>query len=216
MPLGERFHTRYGKREFDVACGAALFRPADELHDDRYETPIRCVTIVVNLTEWSSPARTVPFVAKCDFAGAAAAISAELDQADGVAGLVLDGVAAEVLCSLVGRRPLRDRGKPRWVRGVRERLDEELLGDVSLRALGLQVGREACYVAAGFKSVYGISIGEYVRNRRLSHARALLCEDISLSEVALRCGFSDQSHFTRRFRRAFGVTPQQYRRRRAV
>ena len=36
--------------------------------------------------------------------------------------------------------------------------------------------------------------------------------DLAIAEVAEKCGFSDPSHFARRFRKRFGVTPIQYRR----
>jgi AraC-like DNA-binding protein len=42
-------------------------------------------------------------------------------------------------------------------------------------------------------------------------SRALVYTRQSLAEVALGCGFSDQSHFTREFRRHFGRTPREYR-----
>jgi AraC family transcriptional regulator len=43
---------------------------------------------------------------------------------------------------------------------------------------------------------------------RLERARRLLdATDVALSDVALRAGFADQAHFTRLFKRQFGVTP---------
>jgi AraC-like DNA-binding protein len=48
---------------------------------------------------------------------------------------------------------------------------------------------------------------------RLEHARRLLSErDLSVTEVAARCGFNDSSHFARRFRKQFGIAPGQLRR----
>jgi transcriptional regulator GlxA family with amidase domain len=58
-----------------------------------------------------------------------------------------------------------------------------------------------------------MTAGDYVRRLRLWRARdALDCDrDSSLSEIAADCGFADQSHFTRHFRRLFGTTPGAYR-----
>ncbi|MDP3908824.1 MAG: helix-turn-helix domain-containing protein [Gemmatimonadales bacterium] len=50
--------------------------------------------------------------------------------------------------------------------------------------------------------------------RAAAHARELARADAPLSDVALRAGFADQSHFTRFFRRTMGVTPLAYRRER--
>jgi AraC family transcriptional regulator len=56
-----------------------------------------------------------------------------------------------------------------------------------------------------------VSIGTYVRALRVKHAKELLPKR-SLVEVALACGFADQSHFTRTFRRIEGMTPTEFRR----
>jgi AraC-like DNA-binding protein len=64
-----------------------------------------------------------------------------------------------------------------------------------------------------FRQVYGQSIGDYVRRRRLEHAARLLCStEATAAAIAVECGFADQSHLTRLFRRRFGVTPSAYRR----
>jgi AraC-like DNA-binding protein len=44
----------------------------------------------------------------------------------------------------------------------------------------------------------------------MKHARRLLLDGVSAADVALRCGFADQSHFNRHFKRFNAVTPMQY------
>ena len=57
------------------------------------------------------------------------------------------------------------------------------------------------------------TVGEHVRERRIEQARRLLVEsDAPLFEIAARVGFADHSHFTRTFRRRFGIPPGEYRR----
>jgi AraC-like DNA-binding protein len=52
----------------------------------------------------------------------------------------------------------------------------------------------------------------WITRRRVEAAQALmLTTSIPLSEIALRCGMSDQSHFTRAFRRVVGDTPYSWR-----
>jgi AraC-like DNA-binding protein len=63
-----------------------------------------------------------------------------------------------------------------------------------------------------FQCSFHVTPQRYVRKLRLRMAsRALVYTDQTLAEVASGCGFSDQSHFTRVFRRQFGRTPRDYR-----
>ena len=63
-----------------------------------------------------------------------------------------------------------------------------------------------------FLASFHLTPQKYLRKLRLRTAsRALIYTNESLSELALNCGFADQSHFTREFRRQFGRTPREYR-----
>ncbi len=63
-----------------------------------------------------------------------------------------------------------------------------------------------------FRSSFHVSPQKYLRKLQMRMAsRALVYTSQSLSKVALGCGFVDQSHFTREFRRHFGRTPRDYR-----
>ncbi|MFZ5558706.1 MAG: helix-turn-helix transcriptional regulator [Pseudomonadota bacterium] len=65
---------------------------------------------------------------------------------------------------------------------------------------------------AAFRKATGWSPSEFVLTRRIARAKtALSGSDRSLPEIALACGLADQSHLTRRFREATGVTPAAYR-----
>jgi AraC-like DNA-binding protein len=63
-----------------------------------------------------------------------------------------------------------------------------------------------------FLSEFHLTPQRYLRKLRLRMAsRALIYSRVSLAELALQCGFGDQSHFTRVFRQHFGRTPREYR-----
>ncbi len=65
-----------------------------------------------------------------------------------------------------------------------------------------------------FKQEMGVPPGEYLRNLRLSHAQTLLrTTDNSATDIAYACGFSDATQFSRAFKKAFDVTPSEYRKR---
>ena len=63
-----------------------------------------------------------------------------------------------------------------------------------------------------FSAVYNITPQKYLMNIRIRRACALLRESrLPITEIALRCGFSDSNYFSRAFRKAYGITPSQYR-----
>jgi len=63
-----------------------------------------------------------------------------------------------------------------------------------------------------FSAAFHLTPQKFLRKLRLRIAsRALMSTDETLSEIALKCGFADQSHFSREFRRQFGRTPRHYR-----
>jgi AraC-like DNA-binding protein len=63
-----------------------------------------------------------------------------------------------------------------------------------------------------FKQVAGMTLMAYLNHVRLANAARLLREtDCSIAEIAEQTGFFDQSHFDKRFKRAFGRTPKEFR-----
>ena len=96
---------------------------------------------------------------------------------------------------------------------MREFIDANLDKNLSLETLADVAGLSVYHFARTFKQSEGLTPHDYLLERRLAKARELLTHpDQSLSAIASRVGFADQSHFTRRFRQAQGVSPGQFRR----
>jgi AraC-like DNA-binding protein len=70
------------------------------------------------------------------------------------------------------------------------------------------LGRYA--LARHFRACLGTSPYRYLVLRRLDHARALIRGGIPLAEAALGSGFADQSHMTRQFKKAYGLSPGRF------
>ncbi len=91
-------------------------------------------------------------------------------------------------------------------------LAEEEEGRVALRAVAEDVGMSYFHFSRAFKQSMGMSPTNYIGERRIERAKKLMQEtDLPISEVALRSGFSSQSHFTTAFRKIAGVTPKAFR-----
>lgn len=82
--------------------------------------------------------------------------------------------------------------------------------DVSMRQLALKLQANPYTLLRHFKAATGITPHAYRLNCRIELARKLLQKGFDLSQVALECGFFDQSHFHRHFKAITTVTPKEY------
>jgi AraC family transcriptional regulator len=95
---------------------------------------------------------------------------------------------------------------------IREILREQQHTGVTLAELSRCAGRHPVQISRQFHLHFGCTIGEYMRRVRIAQAQSLLSNrDLEVAEIALACGFSDQSHFTTAFRRLTGMPPHRYR-----
>jgi AraC family transcriptional regulator len=95
---------------------------------------------------------------------------------------------------------------------VLEYIEANLDREIALSALANTAGMSPHYFSELFKQSLHFSPYQYVLRRRIEHARQLLSRpSITVLEAAVRTGFSDQSQFTKVFRRIVGVTPTGYR-----
>jgi len=89
------------------------------------------------------------------------------------------------------------------------------LSFLDLDTLAKRVGLGRFQALRAFRQRYGLPPHTYQLCLRVSHARGLLREGLPAADVATRCGFADQSHFTRHFKRINAITPVQYARTKA-
>jgi AraC-like DNA-binding protein len=80
----------------------------------------------------------------------------------------------------------------------------------SLGALAGEAGMSRFHFIRAFAREYGRTPYAYVMERRVHEARRLLDSGARIVDAALACGFADQSHLTRHFKRIVGVTPGEY------
>jgi AraC-like DNA-binding protein len=115
--------------------------------------------------------------------------------------------------SLFCRVRALDRGRPDapWVEDVVRMLDSLESSAAPLAEAARLVGRSPGLVARAFRARHAVSIHRYYRRRQVDRAWALLGESDSLSAIAHRCGFSDQSHMSRTFVRETGEAPSRIR-----
>lgn len=93
-----------------------------------------------------------------------------------------------------------------------ELMEANLDGGISLEELALACGLSTGHFARAFKQSLGIPPHRWFLHRRVEHAKNYLIHSkLTLSEIAIVCGFADQAHLTRVFRAITGLTPRAWR-----
>lgn len=133
--------------------------------------------------------------AKASLVTASHILQAEIERCSGANGSASGGLAA-------------------WqIARVRAYIDNNLHRTIRVRDLSAIARRSPAHFCRQFKLAIGESPHAYLVKRRLEKAcHLMLTSKISLSEIALSVGFSDQAHLCRLFRQAFGQSPANWRR----
>jgi AraC-like DNA-binding protein len=93
------------------------------------------------------------------------------------------------------------------LRPARERMDDDPAATPTLSALAAEAGLSRYQFLRAFTRLTGLPPHAYLVQRRVQHARRLVCSGLALADAAVASGFADQSHMTRCFVRCFGLTP---------
>ena len=111
-------------------------------------------------------------------------------------------------------RPSTRGGLAAWQeKRAKDILAANLHGDVPLADLARECGLSPSHFARAFRQSTGSAPHQWLLQRRVDAAKSSLRDrKQSLSEVALSCGFADQSHFTRVFTKYVGISPGVWRR----
>jgi AraC-like DNA-binding protein len=112
-----------------------------------------------------------------------------------------------------GSRQIQRGGFATWQsRRLAAHVDANLAGKILIKDLAASLDLSIGHFCRAFKRTFGMRARIWIRQRRIELAQGLmLTTGASLSEIALSCGMSDQSHFTRSFRRIVGETPSSWR-----
>ena len=131
---------------------------------------------------------------------------------DAVSPLLMEGLVLEVLAECSRHSGYLGRNPPPWLRRVRELLQARFPENISHEQVAEEAGIHPAHLARVFRQHCGLTLGDYVRKLRVDFAvRQLTTTDEPLAGIALAAGFSDQSHFTRTFKRLTGMTPAVFR-----
>lgn len=112
----------------------------------------------------------------------------------------------------IARSNLFEDAPPSIARQTKEYIRTHLSDKISLANLSWHLHCSTVTVTEHFRKEFGITVMEYVQEKRMEQAKALLREtDQSIKEVALLCGFSDVEYFSRCFKKMHGCPPGEWK-----
>ena len=138
----------------------------------------------------------------------------EFHGSDSASSLAIEGLTLELLAEISrAQSRAREHCLPKWLGYTKDLLQAHFAEPLGLEAIAQTVGVHPVHLAREFRKHFGCTVGEYVRHLRLIYASAQLSKsDKPLATIASDAGFTDQSHFTRVFKRITHMTPGEYRR----
>jgi AraC-like DNA-binding protein len=95
-----------------------------------------------------------------------------------------------------------------WADRVRQHVSEHLSEKLDLATLATAAGVSHSQISHAFQREMGMSAARYVRRERLRRARELLRQGRQVKEIAYSLGFCDEFHFSKVFKKEFGVSPK--------
>lgn len=121
--------------------------------------------------------------------------------------LDLEMLSLNVLSSLNPQLPLSSHAPP-WLLNVQEMIADLSDQDLGIADIAEAVGVHRVYLARQYMRHLGCTPGEDLRRRRVERATQLMMtSERTLTDIALSCGFCDQSHLNRAFLKQWGLTP---------
>ncbi len=131
---------------------------------------------------------------------------------DDLSSATIHSLALDILGRLLFLEDSTKTPRPLWVSRLEELLNYQFSETISLNDLSRELGIHPVHLSRSFSRYFRCTLGEYVRSVRIERSlQHISRRQSSLTEIAAACGFADQSHFIRSFKRTIGLTPSAYR-----
>lgn len=205
-----------GARDGGFGPGSVIYNPPGTTHRDRLKNNAegRCLSISVPyaITDSIALPEMPTGLASHVAVGLVRAITRECVSWDGSSPILTEGLCLELVAATSCPVARRAHAIPRWLTQAQELLTDQCAEPLSITSLAATVGVHPAHLARNFSRFFRRSPGEHLRRSRVARAAALLLEtDLPLVEIALSCGFTDQSHFTNVFRCYKSLSPAAFR-----
>ncbi len=97
-----------------------------------------------------------------------------------------------------------------YANSVLNYINQNYMKNIRISAIASSIGIDRRYLAGVFKKRFGISMQEYLHEKRMSEAKHLLLSGYNVSEACFLSGHNDPSNFSKAFKKRFGITPKDF------
>src|SRR5206468_7519190 len=126
--------------------------------------------------------------------------------------LSVESLLSELIAAATRAPVHKINDAPAWLTRITQKLSDEFCARLTLDDLSDEVGVHPVHLSRVFRRFIGEGIGEHVHRLRVRAAcEQMRVPEMTMAEISLNLGFSDQSHFTRAFRRVTGISPGRFR-----
>ena len=212
------FRERYATRSILCRTGMIHYLPAGEVHENEILARSRCLHVSSDpssfeqLQQPAVPQRPAEMI-ELTSTWLANRLYSEFSRQDAASAMAVEGLVLEILAQ-IARSEAADTSllAPDWLKQATEIVESRFLERLSLTEIASEVGVHYVHLSRQFHKYNRCTVGELIRRRRVQYASHLLAHSRTpLAEIALTCGFSDQSHLSFLFKRYMGLSPSKFR-----
>jgi AraC family transcriptional regulator len=217
LPLAGRFRAIASRRELDAVGDTVAILPGDAPHVECVGPEGASCLLVV-------PPKNRPLersgldldhpasLDRPDLAATGALLHRELRATDRSAALIAEGLLLDLFAVSPTAPTMEWSAAPAWIHRVEELVRDRFSETLTHGEIAREVGVSREHLARTFRQFAGLPLGVFVRRIRLLRAaRRLRDTRRPIAHIAAQCGFADQSHLSRLFRRHFEQSPTEYR-----
>lgn len=214
------FTENYGRKEHLCQTSTLVYHPPGENHADHFHTRSRCFNfhlnsqLLVRVNDNRQISKRNIIQKSGELEKLITRLYKEIYSIDEYSVLTAEGLMLEILAEFFRQSNLEASTDvaPRWLLNVKDFISEEFADNLTISSIASQADVHPTHLAREFRRYFHITIGDFIRRRRIESAcRKIIVSNAPLCEIAVESGFFDQSHFTRVFKKATGMTPARYR-----
>ncbi len=183
----------YGKHENLYRKSNLIFHPIGETHSNYFHTKSCCFNIQLSSENLSNvvldqevPNETAVFKGE-NINFLATRLYREFQSSDDFSHLTIEGLMLEIVAETL-RNSFKNLSAdcPKWLRQIKETLDEEFSDDLSVGSLAKSFDVHPTHLVRSFRHHFNVTIGDYVRRKRIDQAiEQIIGSQTPLSEIAL-------------------------------